>query len=270
MFLTRNRVVAKTGPYIGITGFMSNAEVVEALNMVPEKPTHRLMVGVLMSSKTLAGMTNKYPGRYPKKEDVSGIFVKNERALNLIHYSTDHHDRLQNELYEITELVGSGNFDGFQLNVRWPEATALRNYQDSHPDKFLVVQMGGRVLAEVDGLGHLGGLIHLIYDHRACCSWLVDAVLIDPSGGKGQPFDQNKGTKYLREVRGDHPEMGIGIAGGLCCETLGLIEPLVKEFPNLSIDAEGKLRDENDKLNLEKVRLYLKRAFQMVLGSANH
>lgn len=253
----------KVGPYIGVTGFMSHAEVSEALAMVPEGSAHRLMVGVLISSKTFLGLPNKWPGRYPQKEAVADIFIDDPRALNLIHYSTDSHDTLQNQLIDITKFVGPDRFDGFQLNVRWPGATDIRNYQHLFPDKLIVMQIGSGALKDVENIGHLGGILYLVYDHRACCSWIIDSILIDASGGNKLPLNAEKGGEHLREVHERFPEMGIGIAGGLGPDTLHLVEPLIPKFPNLSIDAEGQLRTAEGKMDLEKTKLYLQRAFNM-------
>jgi len=38
----------------------------------------------------------------------------------------------------------------------------------------------------------------------------------------------------------------------------------VKDFPNISIDAEGQLRDENDNLNLVAAKEYLVKAYEML------
>ena len=255
----------KVGPYVGVTGFMSRAEVSEALAMIPEGSTHRLMVGVLVSSKTFAGLPNKWPGRYPKKDVIADIFIDDPRALNLIHYNTDNRDQLNHELVDITRFVGAERFDGFQINMRWPCATELRNYQRIFPDKLIVMQVGGGALEDVRRIGHLGGLFYLCYDHRACCSWIVDSILIDPSGGKGLPLNAEEGAEHLRDVRNHYhmKEVGIGIAGGLGPETLHLVEPLLREFPDLSIDAEGRLRTPKpeDALDLNAMRVYLTKAY---------
>src|SRR5258708_1143032 len=95
----------KSGPYIGVTGIMSSTEIDEALAAVPQA-THRFMPGVLVSSKTLAGQANKWPGRYPKKEAIADIFIDDPRKLNLIHYSTDSPTNLCAELRQIVELAG--------------------------------------------------------------------------------------------------------------------------------------------------------------------
>ncbi len=249
----------KVGPYVGVTGFMSRAEVSEAIAMVPQGSTRRLMVGVLMSSKTLAGQQNKWPGRYPKKETVVDIFVDDQRALNLVHYNTDHPETLLTQLVEITELAGS-HLDGFQLNIAWPPISQLEDYWEAYPDKFLLLQIGGKAMAQVESMERFTELVGAYLP-------MIDAILIDPSGGKGEPLDATKGAEYLHAVR-DYPTLGFGIAGGLGPDTLHLLNPLVKEFPELSIDAEGRLRTPKpeDALCLDAMRTYLEDAFPILAG----
>lgn len=249
----------KVGPYLGVTGFMSRAEVTEALAVVPQGSTRRLMVGVLMSSKTLVGQTNEWPGRYPLKENVKDIFVDDPRALNLIHYNTDHPETLLMQLIEITELAGP-HLDGFQLNIAWPPISQLEDYWKAYPGKFLLLQIGGRAMSEVESMERFGELVGAYLP-------MIDAILIDPSGGKGEPLDAVKGAEYLRAVR-QYPTLGIGIAGGLGPETLHLLDPLVREFSDLSIDAEGRLRTPKpeDKLSLGAMRDYLDDGFPILAG----
>ena len=211
----------KVGPYVGVTGFMSCAEVSEALAMVPHGSTRRLMVGVLMSSKTLVGQPNKWPGRYPKKEVVADIFINDPRALNLVHYNTDHPEMLLKQLVEITELAGP-HLDGFQLNITWPPISQLEDYWEAYPDKFLLLQVGGKAMAQVESMERFTELVGAYLP-------MIDAILIDPSSGKGEPLDAVKGAEYLRAVR-YYPTLGVGITGGLGPETLYLLDSLVKEF----------------------------------------
>lgn len=247
----------KTGPYVGVTGFMLLAEVNEALAMVPHGLTRRLMIGVLMSSKTLAGQQNKWPGRYPKKEAVADIFVDDPRALNLVHYNTDHSETLFTQLVEITELTGP-YLDGFQLNIAWPPISQIKDYWEAYPDKFFLLQIGSKAMTQVESMERFAELVGAYLP-------MIDAILIDPSGGKGEPLDAAKGAEYLRAVR-EYPTLGIGIAGGLGPETLHLLDTLVREFPELSIDAESRLRTPKpeDKLCIDAMRTYLEDAFQIL------
>lgn len=251
-------MVKKAGSYIGVTGFMSRAEVNEALAMVPQRSTRRLMVGVLMNSKTLAGQQNKRSGRYPKKGVVADIFVNDPRTLNLIHYNTDYPETLLTQLVKITKLA-SPHIDGFQLNMAWPPISQLEDYWHAYPEKFLLLQVGDEAMTQVESMERFTELIGAYLP-------MIDAILIDPSGGKGKPLDAVKGADYLRAVREYYPTLGIGIAGGLGPETLHLLNPLVKKFPELSIDAESLLRTPKpeDALCLDAMQTYLNGAFRML------
>ena len=91
---------------------------------------------------------------------------------------------------------------------------------------------------------------------------LVDYILLDPSGGRGESFHPEAMDWFLEDLQKEvGNKIGLGVAGGLSAETLKQqIGPLVKKYPDLSIDAEGRLRDENDNLDLAKATLYIRKA----------
>ena len=60
---------------------------------------------------------------------------------------------------------------------------------------------------------------------------------------------------------------GIVAAGGLGPESVGLVEPLYREFPDLSIDAQGKLRPSGSALHpidWDMAETYLVKALQLL------
>lgn len=251
-------MAAKSGPYIGVTGFMSQAEVFEALLVVPPVSLRRLMVGVLMG--TLNGEQNKWPGRYPKKEAIGDIFVESPYALNLIHYNTDQPTRLLSQLFQITDLVGADGFDGFQLNIAWPPISQVRDYWEAYPDKYLLLQIGSRAMGQIESAERFAELLGAYLP-------MINSILIDPSGGKGLPLDAGKCREYL-QVASEFHSLDLGVAGGLGPETLDLVDPLLEEFPGLSIDVEGKVRTQQpeDKLDLAAMRTYISQAFAKLDG----
>jgi len=93
---------------------------------------------------------------------------------------------------------------------------------------------------------------------------LVDHVLLDPSGGFGKSFDPEVERPYLEALA--DLGIGLGVAGGLSPFTLHILEPLVKDFPQLSIDAEGRLRNHNDQLDLTVAGSYLQKAYELLDG----
>lgn len=249
----------KKKPYVGVTGFMSPEEVTNTLKDINFKKTNRLlMVGVLASSKTIQGIKNKWPNRYPQFEEIKNIFQNNEDCLNLVHYNTKEPNHLLGQLVDITEEVGSV-LHGFQLNIAWPNVTILEQYKDKYPEKTIVLQIGSHAFDMVENSPEKLADKVWQYVERST----IDYVLLDPSGGLGQPFDPEKTFRYLEALRGQSNRIGLGTAGGLSPTTLHLLKPLLAEFQNISIDAEGKLRTAEDHLDVETTRQYIQGSFKL-------
>ncbi len=256
-------------PYDGITGFTTPQQVQTLLdtrvrNMriygVPENAhtmqvpfTERLlMVGVLVSSKTMRGLTNKWPNRYPKIEDVPALFTNHPAAFNLIHFNTKEPEELCTQLETLVQ-IGGPNLHGFQLNIAWPSPRLLEQFLVRNPSVRIVLQVGSTAFEEVSNSPTV--LARKVAQEYV---GLVDYILLDPSGGLGKLIDVDTAQAYLEELKNKDLPIGLGIAGGLNEETLQTIAPLTKKFHNLSVDAEGRLRDTNDNLDIEKATRYLK------------
>lgn len=247
----------KCRPYVGITGFMSSGEVKAVLKEVPIDCNRLLMVGVLASSKTLAGVKNKWSGRYPLVEKIPDIFIKSSRVLNLIHYSTDDKETLSEQLALLATNCGE-RLDGFQLNIAWPSIEELTKFDVKYPGRKIVLQIGKKAMDLADNdPKKLSAMVREYSD-------LIDYVLVDPSGGLGLPFDIQKAQEYLRGLQ-TIVLCGLGVAGGLSSTTLDSVDLLINEFPYLCIDAEGRLRtpQPDDSLNLVEAKAYVKKALAM-------
>lgn len=107
----------KTGSYVGITGFMSLAEVVHCNGVFcrAKAGTHwmlrkdsglKFMAGILVSSKTLAGGTNKYPNRYPSIRHVPEILSFDQpHLLRTIHYNTDDVSTIDDQVDQVMAIA---------------------------------------------------------------------------------------------------------------------------------------------------------------------
>jgi hypothetical protein len=236
-------------PYIGVTGFMKKTEVsaaLETLDRLPNASTHKLMVGVLASSKTLAGRSNKWPNRYPDVQDIAALFPLHRRTVNLIHYATDDRRALADQLEMLVHLGGK-RLDGFQLNIRWPEPATIV----VPPDLRIVLQLGRGALEES------GNDPEFVAKCLDAYGGVITDVLVDASGGRGIPIDPGAAQAYVRAIGARHPRLGIGVAGGLSSQTVGLLRPLAGLFPNLSVDAEGRLRTAEDHLDIGAMKTYI-------------
>lgn len=245
----------KWTPYVGITGFMTKEEGDAVLAVMPLDSKHKLMLGVLVSQKTMRGEQNKWPNRYPKPKDITRIFTNHPFALNLVHYNTKEHSTLYDQMAEVTEIAGP-HFHGFQLNIAWPATDILEKYKRNYGGMKIVLQIGHHAFEQIGNYPER--LIEKLEYYYYC--YCVDYILLDPSGGLGIPFDPDIAKKYLDALGSEKFRLGFGVAGGLSPTTLNLVEPLAYYYPNLCIDAEGRLRDENDRLNLAVATEYVKKA----------
>ena len=247
--------------YIGITGFTTREQVQQMLAHVTTNAQQALMVGVLASSKTLNGEKNSFPVRFPRVEDISNIFTADERVLNVIHYATRAPEALFAQMKELVALAGE-NLDGFQLNICWPSLEQLTLFREAFEHLKIVLQVGTSAFNIVGNHPRTLALKLAEYDG------LVDYVLLDPSGGRGLPMSAAALSSYVLALKKARFPAKIVVAGGLGPSGLHLVETLLREFPDLSIDAEGKLRDENDVFLPDAAAQYLDKAF--ALYAATH
>lgn len=280
---------AKVTPYVGIAGFMTPDEVrsvaADAYTIggfgTPRRGGRRLAVGVLVSWKTLNGQPPGQPSRYPKIGDVRAIldaaaapyahrspwqpetegadFDLKSRCLRIVHYNTKE-PGLGGQLDRICEAAGE-HLDGFQLNVVWPDPAEIRAWAQDHPTMRIVLQVNRPMFSNVARDPQL--LVNEI--GAKYVPWITD-VLFDMSGGTGASADLAEAENALSFLYGAFDGaakggIGIGIAGGLHWQNVADLSRLFDRWPDLSIDAEGRLRDKGtDALNCESAREFARRA----------
>ncbi|MDP3725869.1 MAG: hypothetical protein Q8R36_01590 [bacterium] len=145
---------------------------------------------------------------------------------------------------EVTDL-GGDHLHGFQLNVAWPSIDGLKAYRAAHPNKQIILQIGTHAF---DMISHTPSILAACVEQY---TKYIDYVLLDPSGGHGKALNPHIMRDYLQALSDKHLEIGHGVAGGLGSpDALETLRPLVSDFPYLSIDAESRLRDANDNLQL--------------------
>lgn len=239
--------------YIGITGFSSRGEVERVVAARPQESEHLLMIGMLVSHKSLHGQPVEKPKRYPKREVVPSIFMPGKNLLNLIHFNTKNPEVLADDMKEAHELAGE-HCHGFQLNMAWPEADAIEQYRVKYPNAKIVLQCGASALEAVRESGAVG---EKFVKRVASYGPLVDYVLIDQSGGQGLMFDHFYVEQCFELLSQGTPNLGLVVAGGLQSENLHSLYFLWKKFKDFSFDAESKLRDGNDVLSISRAVPYL-------------
>lgn len=238
--------------YVGVTGFTTTDEVRAACSVAREVTARSLMVGVLVSAKTLRGQTNRYPLRYPTVDRIADLFAAGgPNALNLIHYC-DTAPPTWDVIAELRE-VGGPRLHGFQFNGAWPEPETLGKLVDGFLS--LCGECPRIVLQVRPGFAR---------KYNAFPFGVTD-VLLDGSGGRGTPLDvawiEEASTWFRRYL----PGYNVGIAGGLEAESLTApaLTPTVERLirAGASTDAEGRLRDDapgGGRMDMAKVAAYIR------------
>ena len=260
-------------PYVGIAGFTTVHEVrsiaADLYTMspygTPQAGGRRLAVGVLASWKTLNGEAAGNPERYPRIDDVRALFdaavdpirhyspglgqkegdgttleIK-DRTLRIIHYNSREPD-LPAQVARLCEAAGP-NLDGFQLNVVWPKSEEIRDIAQEYPALRLILQINREMYSNVGRNTQL-----LVNELRAKYFPHVTDFLFDMSGGTGAQMDMEEATRVLEALYAsfggvEKGGVGIGVAGGLEYRNVYGLKPLLDRWPDLSFDAEGRVRD---------------------------
>lgn len=234
-------------PYIGVTGFTDFLQVRKMQRLFEsyllQGSEWVLHVGVMMSYKTLRGIPSKWQHVYPKKETVSEIFASSG-VYNCLHYvDTERRPTLSKDLFDAIAFGGE-EIEAIQLDMVWPDPEGVaRAVCESGRQIEVILQVGRGAFDEVGN------------DPRALVARLaqyedaIHRVLLDKSMGRGVALDARTLLPYLRLIRDRFPDFGLGVAGGLGPRTMRLIEPIVREIPNISVDAESHLRQSGSSLD---------------------
>lgn len=250
--------------YVGITGPVNVQETIDICGEFFKagytlETSHIPMLGFLISYKTLNGQPTPNR-RYPPVSALSELLQATEgKVLTMIHYNSKEMDSLSDQVAQIFDgIYEKGLCRAIQLNIVWPDLSQVAKIKEQYPEMQIVFQashtaMDGKTPTQITtGIKTYGNLISY--------------ALIDPSGGRGIPFDLESSVAIYSELREQCPDLTIGFAGGFTGEN---VAPRLKEILqqigeiNFCIDAEGGLRDKitsaygDDLLNLGKVKGYL-------------
>ncbi|KKS13620.1 MAG: hypothetical protein UU70_C0012G0005 [Candidatus Yanofskybacteria bacterium GW2011_GWA1_41_6] len=232
-------------PYVGITDF-THPEQVEQMLAIFKKSLakHQLMVGVMMSYKTLHGLPTKWTKAFPPKESIADIFYSDD-TYNCLHYADykDYSIRLWENLSHVISYGGIG-IHALQLDMIWPNPNAIwHSVHSSRKQLEVILQLNTNALAEV------GDNPEALVNRLAEYEGIVHRVLLDKSMGRGLGMDVNFLRPFLYALSTKTPWLSLGVAGGLGPKTMHLLGTLPKDFPNLSIDAQGQLRPSGSALD---------------------
>lgn len=227
-------------PYIGITDFLNFEQVqgmLQAFNAHRPHGSNRVLhVGVMMSYKTLHGIPSKWSDIFPPKERIAEIFSSDE-TYNCLHYADyENNPELWRSLGMAISYSGIG-IRAIQLDMTWPDpGEVAHGIHASRKQVEVILQVGKDAIEEVGNSPQ--GVIERLSDYEG----VIHRVLLDKSMGMGVGMDATGLIPFVQAIKQQFPELGIVTAGGLGPKTMHLVKPLVDMFPEISIDAQGRLR----------------------------
>ncbi len=234
----------KERPYIGITGATEKSDVVQVAESfrrhLDAERNHFGMVGFLVTDRTAANQSAGRSSKHPQFVDMVQLLEASQPGpKNAIHYSTRDRSTLAAQIDGIFGKTGIYDAElarTLQLNLRWPDPDEIKRIIDRFPDMNIILQLGSKIL-EHDSRGE-------IVDRLASYEG-INYVLIDPSGGKGVPFNEKRVAPLFRAINYELPDLGIAVAGGFSDKNaLSALSNLTRAIATdeFSIDAEGGLR----------------------------
>lgn len=249
--------------YIGITGITKVSEIDIIKTLVKNRI---LMCGILVSYKILHGDNNSENKRYVNVADLYNVCKASHNAgfFTVLHYNTRNRISFDKELdtimntYKLHDVV-----DGFQLNIDIPNCDTLASLKQMYPTKKIIFSLNRDILyfpsENVLNLNFTSNTYLNAYFNTSIAK-IIDYVLIDLSGGIGKNLDVNTSVNIYNALKQSKYSNNIGFAGGfnetnvsdLCLNIADRINS-----NTFSIDAESRLRTENNELDLETVTRYL-------------
>lgn len=258
-----------SAPYVGVNAPMTVDEVKRvgylyrrAEGLLPPDAAGLVQpfLGLMVSNRILTGeqMKSKWASQYPSIDQIPVLMdAAREAGMKcFIHYNTKN-PKFCDELEEL-ERRWNRVPDGWQLNIVWPDPRELERYLGivEHARVQFIAQVGGKAY---DMVGQRPDFMaRRLRDYDALASYF----LFDLSGGVGKTLDPNASLEVVAAM---HEQVGggVAVAGGLGPDTVGLLRPIAKALPLVSWDAQGRLRDQNDQLDLKNVEGYLVASYSL-------
>jgi phosphoribosylanthranilate isomerase len=254
-------------PYIGVTGPTDVTEVralkreFEDAGYTMDSP-HVPMIGFLVSQKTL-NFKQVANLRYPDIDTLPELLSEAAGTFRTIHYTTPDADNLAEEVTRLFQgIYKEGLCRAVQLNVVFPPPDQVGLIKGTFPKMQIIFAANRAVMTS-----------RKPEEEIARYARALDYVLIDPSGGRGIPFELTPSLDLYRKLAQKMPQTTMGFAGGLTAENVEQVVANIlrsTETTAFSLDAEGGLRDKltqtfgDDILNIEKVRNYLVAAHKVL------
>lgn len=215
-------------------------------------PHRRVMVGVMTHPVVLdpalpvpEGVRREISRTFPNRDRISSGFIDDPNVLNTLHYADlygpngpRHAQEAPNipRNLELCVKYGGKNLHAIQLDVTWPKPDELKAFRSKHPKISLILQVGKFSLSACNNDPQR--MVNRLREYGDS----VDYVLLDMSMGTGRAMASGTLLPLLRLIKSELPHLGLAVAGGLGPEHSKELELIAREFPDISLDAQGRLK----------------------------
>lgn len=220
-----------------------------------KNPNRKVMIGV-MTHPFVLDLDNFVPDEahrgisevFPAREQIADGFTDDPDVLNTVHYADLYgpegpwKSAQSPDIFKHLELCiefGGDNLHAIQLDVTWPDIDELKAFKEKHPDIIIILQVGVFSFQEADNDPQK------VLERLQSYGDAIDYALLDTSMGKGKGMDSESLLGMLRLLQSSMPELGLAVAGGLGPDSLDILQPIADEFPNIAIDAQGRLKPDD-------------------------
>jgi hypothetical protein len=253
--LDENKIAKEYERYIGVCDVYSPDEaraMADEIRSERKNPNRKVMIGVMTHRFVLdldidipEELRKDFSEIFPSREEMSGGFTDDPDVFNVVHYADlygpdgprkggEAPDVFKN--LEFVVQYGGEHMHAIQLDLTWPNTEDLKQFREKHPDIYIVLQVGKFALEEA------GQDMQEVVNRLREYGDAIDFVLFDTSMGKGKGMDATKLLSQLRMVREQLPDLGLAVAGGMGPDSMDVLEPIAREFPDISIDSQGNLK----------------------------
>lgn len=244
--------------YTGVCDVISADEaraMADELREHRKNPNRKVMIGV-MTHPIVLDLDRPVPEDvrkgisevFPTREQIALGFTDDPDVLNTIHYADLYGPEgpwksgQSPDIFKHLEMCveyGGENLHAIQLDVTWPNVDDIKAFKEKHPDILIVLQVG--VFSFREANNDPRQVLENIHQYGDS----IDYVLLDTSMGKGKGMDSENLLEMLRLLQSDMPDLGLAVAGGLGPDSLDILQPIADEFPDIAIDAQGRLKPED-------------------------
>lgn len=236
--------VTKPQSYVGISGVAHYEQHLGLFDIAQRERIselgHFVMVGIQATGKTQVQDIENKRGQmwHPVGESITDAAANEDSGLTkpYIHcYFAGEAEMLQgvaNVMRRTRHYVQGLQFNGLPW-VTQNYRPLLSDFKEKYPGQSIILQAGSGTLNN--------------YSPNEVATELetmpVDYLLLDPSGGWGKEMDVEQMRNYVDEIYQRQLPIGVAVSGGLEAKNVErLFGPLVEIYPDLSCDAEGRLR----------------------------